>query len=152
MSKYDTALSGAIGIAPTVTPSVSIQPAKSPAPVPMVMPTVDQDDDSVFDEAESNITTLIDKGVEAFEDLVEIAKSEESPRAFEVLNSMLGTLSDLSLRLVEVQERKLKLKKLKKEVEGPAVEDAPSTVNNTMVFMGTSDDLQEMIRKRLGKE
>ena len=92
----------------------------------------------------STLYNLLKQGEEAFEDLKRIAVAEESPRSFEVLNSMLGNLSDIAVKLIEVHERKQKINR-GKEPEKQAVNNG--TVNNNTVFVGTTSDLQDMIRQ-----
>lgn len=150
MSKIDNALSTVFGI-DTIPQSsqANVVEYNPPAATPYVAPELPPEDE--FDEVKENIETLIDKGTTALESLTDIAVAEESPRAFEVLNTMLGTISDLSMKLVELEERKAKLKKLRKEISNPSDEsdNTPHTVNNSIVFVGTTDDLHDQIAKRL---
>ena len=139
MNKFDTALSNSFGI-DVVTPNEVVE-YKEPNEEDSKL-----DDD--IDSVRSNLYSLLEKGESALEDLTEIAKAEESPRAFEVLNSMLNTMSDISMKLIEIEERKAKLKKIKNENSGTL--DSPTTVNNnSVVFVGTTQELQEQIKKRL---
>jgi len=139
MNKFDTALSNSFGI-DVVTPNEVVE-YKEPTEENSQL-----DDD--IDSVRSNLYSLLEKGESALEDLTEIAKAEESPRAFEVLNSMLNTMSDISMKLIEIEERKAKLKKIKNENSNAS--DSPTTVNNnSVVFVGTTQELQEQIKKRL---
>lgn len=152
MSKIDTALSQAFGIdtipedkKPTTELAIRAEPTTDGS--------VEEDD---YDVVRANIEVLIEKGTEAMSDLADIARAEESPRAFEVLNSMLNTISDLSFKLIEIEERKTKLKKLKNEVagagSGDSSEGGSTTINNNVVFLGTTQELKEQIQKRLNGE
>jgi len=144
MSKIDNALSSVFGVESIPASSkVNIVEYNPPEVVPYSEPTVE--DDAEFDEVQETIENLIDKGTTALESLTDIAVAEESPRAFEVLNTMLGTISDLSMKLVELEERKVKLKKLRRELSNPTEEQdaTPHTVNNSVVFVGTTDDLHD---------
>lgn len=108
--------------------------------------TVDSDADTVRD----TLYDLLKQGKESFEDLHRIAVAEESPRAFEVLNSMLSNLSDIAVKLLDVHEKKAKIKKVDAKEAGaqeatPAINNG--VVNNNTVFVGTTTDLQDMIRQ-----
>lgn len=106
------------------------------------------EDNSVDSDAEAvrdTLYNLLKKGEEAFEDLKRIAVAEESPRSFEVLNSMLGQLSDIAVKLMDVHEKKNKIKKASAEPEAKAINNG--TVNNNTVFVGTTADLQQMIKR-----
>lgn len=105
--------------------------------------TVDSDADAVRD----TLYNLLKKGEEAFEDLKRIAVAEESPRSFEVLNSMLGQLSDIAVKLMDVHEKKNRIKKAATVQETATGAVNNGTVNNNTVFVGTTADLQEMIKR-----
>lgn len=105
--------------------------------------TVDSDADAVRD----TLYNLLKKGEEAFEDLKRIAVAEESPRSFEVLNSMLGQLSDIAVKLMDVHEKKNRIKKASVVQETAVGAVNNGTVNNNTVFVGTTADLQEMIKR-----
>lgn len=141
MSKIDFALSETFEISPDVKQSGNIVEHRSQ----QIPDEIDEDIDAV----RSNLYSLLEKGETAIEDLTEIAKAEESPRAFEVLNSMLNTMSDISMKLIEIEERKTKLKKLRSESNNQTEESTRTTVNNSVVFVGTTQELQEQIKNRL---
>lgn len=145
MSRYDTALSATFGVPPTPKQQVVQYPSNPPS----TTPTPDAEDDDEFDDISSNIEELLTKASDAVESLSDIAKAEESPRAFEVLNTMLTTMAALNMQLIEVQERKAKLKKLRSEVGEATSQQSPQTINNNVVFVGTTQELQQMIRQRL---
>lgn len=103
--------------------------------------TLESDADAVRD----TLYNILKQGEEAFEDLKRIAGAEESPRSFEVLNSMLSTLSDISMKLLDVHEKKAKIQKQTASPEGGPVNNG--TVNNNTVFVGTTAELQDMLKK-----
>lgn len=105
--------------------------------------------DADADAVRETLYNLLKQGEEAFGDLKRIAVAEESPRSFEVLNSMLGQLSDIAVRLMDVHEKRIKIKKASTEPTTAAINNG--TVNNNTVFVGTTADLQDMI-KRINKE
>lgn len=86
---------------------------------------------------------LLKKGEDAFTNLHQIAKAEESPRSFEVLNSMLSNLSDIAVKLMDVHEKQAKLTKAK-DTESGNVNNG--TVNNNTVFVGTTAELQQVLK------
>ena len=79
--------------------------------------------------------TLIDKGNEALEELLAVAKESESARAYEVTAQLVRTLSDTTKELLELQKSK---KEIEKEVKDP------STVNNSL-FIGSTKELQDLL-------
>jgi hypothetical protein len=99
--------------------------------------------DSIEDDAEfarQNIKTLIQKGNDAANHIVEIAKQSEHPRAFEVAAGLLKNLADMNKDLLEIQKRKHDLHQ--------------KTTNNTQninvdkaVFIGTAADLLKQLKE-----
>lgn len=141
MPKFDEALSESFDLIPVKTNDVVLYDDKKQIP-----DSIEEDIESVRE----NLYNLLEKGENALEDLSEIAKAEESPRAFEVLNSMLNTMSDISMKIIEIEERKAKIKKMNSEVNKGDSESSPTTVNNnSVVFVGTTQELQEQIKNRL---
>ena len=65
--------------------------------------------DAVEDDAEfarQNLRDLIEKGNDAAEHIIAVAKQSDHPRAFEVVAGMLKNLSDMNKDLLEIQKRK----------------------------------------------
>jgi len=82
--------------------------------------------------------TLIDKGNEALEELLAVAKESESARAYEVTAQLVRTLSDTTKELLELQKSK---KEIEKDVKDP------HTVNNSL-FIGSTKELQDLLLEK----
>lgn len=107
---------------------------------------IDSDVDDDADAVRDTLYKLLQQGSEAFEDLKRIAVAEESPRSFEVLNGMLSNLGDIATKIMEVHERKARIKK----ATAPAAGQVPinnGTVNNSTVFVGTTAELHAMMKQ-----
>ena len=96
-----------------------------------------QDD---YEASRETYKELIDKGNEAIDLMMELARDSQHPRAFEVLATLLKTQSDNNDKLLELQKR---LKQLKEPAKGSL--DKPSNVTNNNVFVGSTTDLQRFI-------
>ena len=83
---------------------------------------------------------LIEKGNDALEDLITIAKEGESPRAFEVVTQLINSLSATTKELLVLQ-------KTLKEVEGSK---AP-VKNENNLFVGSTKELQELLEMKKKK-
>lgn len=94
--------------------------------------------ESDADFARKNIRNLIEKGGFAIEDLLQVAKHSESPRAYEVAANMIKNLSDLNKDLLEVQKRKKDLVVDKSSSNGVNVDKA--------VFVGSTAELMKLIK------
>ena len=82
---------------------------------------------------------LLVKGEEALEDMIEVARATEHPRAYEVLSGMLKNVSDAGDSLIDIHKKKHDMEKK----DTPVI---PSTTNNN-VFVGSTTDLQRMLMK-----
>lgn len=100
------------------------------------------DIDTDYRYARENLYDIIENGSHALHELVEIAKSSEHPRAFEVVASLMKTLTDANKDLLEVQA---KVKKLKQEEN---IQTGPNNVTNAL-FVGSTTELQNMLKDGL---
>jgi len=83
--------------------------------------------------------SLLVKGEEALEDMIEVARATEHPRAYEVLSGMIKNVSDAGDSLIDIHKKKHDMEKK----DTPAI---PNTTNNN-VFVGSTTDLQRMLMK-----
>lgn len=107
-----------------------------------VVPATQQAEDD-FDYARKNLYDVIGKSQEALEDMIDVARQSQHPRAYEVLNQMLKNVAEISKDLIDLQKKKKEL--LKPDNEGP------QTVNNNL-FVGTTADLNRMIEEAQAKK
>ena len=102
--------------------------------------SVPQDVDNDYKYARKNLYGVIEKGTEALDTLIDLAKASEHPRAFEVVSQLTKTLVDANKDLLDIQK---KVKDLKKEDE----KEQPQQVTNAL-FVGSTAELQKMINGR----
>lgn len=91
-----------------------------------------------YDFSRDQYHKLIDKGNDALEELLAVAKESESARAYEVTAQLVRTLSDTTKELLELQKTK---KEIEKEVKDP------QTVNNSL-FIGSTKELQDLLLEK----
>jgi hypothetical protein len=94
------------------------------------------DDDAEY--ARQNLRTLIQKGNDAADHIVEIAKQSEHPRAFEVAAGLLKNLADMNKDLLEIQKRKQDLQPKQVTQQNINVDKA--------VFIGSTSELIKQLR------
>ena len=94
------------------------------------------DDD--FEYARRTYHDLLAKGSEALEEMMEVARATEHPRAFEVLSNMMKNMGDINGSLMDLHKKKKDFHKEDKPAELPN-----QTTNN--VFVGSTSDLQRML-------
>ena len=97
----------------------------------------DDDIQKDYKYARENLYDVIERGTEALDYLLEVAKSSEHPRAFEVVGSLTKTLVDANKDLLDIQK---KVKDLQKEDTAD-----PQNVTNAL-FVGSTSDLQKLIK------
>jgi hypothetical protein len=95
----------------------------------------DIDTDTNF--ARENIKQLINKGNKSLEELSTVANQSESPRAYEVLATMMKNLADMNKDLLELQKRKRDLQP-KESTQNLNIDKA--------VFVGSTAELVKMIK------
>lgn len=124
-----------------------VEPVLSDVKLPSVQSEIAPGDDGVIEDAglaRENIRSMLDIGNRALENAYEVAVNSESPRAYEVLSSMLKTMADMNSQLLDIHEKKKKA--LTKT--GTA---QPQNVTNNVAFVGTTADLNRIIMERLSK-
>ena len=97
-----------------------------------------------YDYTRGNLYSIIEKGQEALNGVLELAQESEQPRAYEVAGQLIKSVSDATDKLMDLQ------KKLK-DVEEDKVVKGPSTVNNAL-FVGSTAELAKMLKDGLNKD
>lgn len=97
--------------------------------------------DNDFEYARRTYHDILAKGSAAIDDMMEVARATEHPRAFEVLSTMMKTLSDVNGNLLDLHKKKKDIRK--KEIERGAL-PAGNTTNNNL-FVGSTTDLQRFL-------
>src|SRR6056300_1069782 len=96
------------------------------------------DVDNDYKYSRENYYNLIEKGQEAIEGILEVAKEGQHPRAYEVAGNLIKSVADTVDKLQDLQK---KLKDLK---------ELPKTANNNIknaLFVGSTAELQKMLKK-----
>ena len=115
------------------------KPKKEIVKAERVVPAVTEDDsESDFQYARENLYNLIERGTDGLEELIEIAKQSEHPRAFEVVQQTIGQLTTTNKEL-------LNLHKTKKDIK--VEKGGPTSVNNNL-FVGSTAELQKMLKAK----
>ena len=119
----------------------SAEEAKLPVVLPQSKPGLSDDQQDDFDLARETLRSLIHKGQNTLDDLVELAKNSEHPRNYEVAGQIMKTLSDTAKDLLELQKRAQTLKQPDEVTPNKQI----GTQNN-IVFTGSTTDLMKMLR------
>ena len=118
------------------TPELKPEPSST-----RILPKTDgKDDDIDYNYARENYYNLIERNQDAVEEMLEIAKQSEHPRAFEVVGQLIKSGLDANKELMA-------LHKTKKEL---SMEKGPSQVTNQAVFVGSTAELQKLLKVKRG--
>ena len=116
-----------------------IQPEVVEKKIEKVRESVD-DVNKDYEYTRGNLYSLIEKGQEAINGILELAQESEMPRAYEVAGQLIKNVADATDKLMELQ------KKLK-DVEEEKQAKGPSTVNNAL-FVGSTADLAKLLKSK----
>jgi len=97
-----------------------------------------------YEYTRGNLYSIIEKGQEAINGILELAQESDQPRAYEVAGQLIKSVSDATDKLMDLQ------KKLK-EVNAEEKEKGPSTVNNAL-FVGSTAELAKMLKSGLKED
>ena len=117
-----------------VTPGVLTKPDR------LTKSDIDKD----YEYTRGNLYSIIEKGQEAINGILELAEDSQMPRAYEVAGQLIKSVSDATDKLMDLQ------KKLK-DVEEETKQKGPSTVNNAL-FVGSTAELQKLLKNGLPKD
>ena len=124
MSGLDKAFETVETVSAEVTPERT-QPVKGKDEV--------QDD---YEYARSNLYSLVDKGQEAVNGALDLAMSSDHPRAYEVAGQLIKNVGDVADKLMALQKDRKAVKE----------ESAKKVVTNNSLFVGSTADLQKMLK------
>ena len=137
MSKLEDNVNEILGIEKKEN-SVQVSDFEQPAPVPRKIDETKTDVDNDYEHSRDNYYNLIDKGNQAIEGILDIAKEGQHPRAYEVAGQLIGQVAQVTDKLQDLQKKLKDLKELPKT--------ANTNIKNAL-FVGSTHELQKMLRK-----
>jgi hypothetical protein len=136
MTSSDNIINQALGIIDPVEKAFAETAVTIPRKISQSSITED-DIDNDYKYQRENLYNLMERGQDAIDGILELAKEGEHPRAYEVALNGIKQVADVTDKLVELQE---KMKRLK---EVPS--NAPKSVTNAL-FVGSTAELQKMLK------
>ena len=98
----------------------------------------DDDISKDYRYARENLYDVIERGTEALDYLLELAKASEHPRAYEVVGTLTKTLVEANKDLLEIQKKV-------KDLQAEDKKESPQNVTNAL-FVGSTAELQKLIK------
>jgi hypothetical protein len=105
-----------------------------------VLKKVTDDVDQDYDYTRANLYSLIEKGQESLNGIMELAGESASPRAYEVAGQIIKSVADTTDKLMELQKKV-------KEIDEDKVK-GPSQVTNNALFVGSTSDLSKILKEQ----
>jgi hypothetical protein len=140
MTKLEDKVNDILGITPKdEKPTLESVIKISNPSVPRVQDTSKSDIDNDYKYSRDNYYNLIEKGQEAIEGILEIAKEGQHPRAYEVAGALIANVAQTVDKLQDLQK---KLKDLK-----AATKSASPQIKNAL-FVGSTAELQKMLKNK----
>ena len=110
-------------------------------PMKPVPPKVEKDDiKKDYEYTRANLYSLIEKGQEAINGIMELAGESASPRAYEVAGQLIKSVADTTDKLADLQ------KKLK-DLEEDNSSKGPNSVTNNALFVGSTSELSKLLKQ-----
>ena len=94
-----------------------------------------------YEYARGNMYSIIEKGQEALNGILELAQETESPRAYEVVGQLIKNVSDSTEKLIELQKKLKDIEEVKHSI-------GPTGVTNA-IFVGSTTELSKILKGRL---
>ena len=121
----------------------NITPEVIEEPKPVVKEKPDRltknDVEKDYDYTRGNLYSIIEKGQEAIDGILELAQETEQPRAYEVAGQLIKSVSDATDKLMDLQK---KLKDVEEE------KTKTTNVTNNALFVGSTSDLAKLIKQQ----
>ena len=93
-----------------------------------------------YEYTRANLYSLIEKGQEAINGIMELAGESDSPRAYEVAGQLIKSVGDVTDKLIDLQ------KKLK-DVEDESTKTTTNNVTNNALFVGSTAELSKLLKQ-----
>ena len=139
MSNQTDILDNVLGVTDVVeTTTRDVTPPK-----PVLVPETklnEEDIDNDYKYQRENFYRLVERGQDAIDGILELARESEHPRTYEVAGQLIKSVADVTEKLGDLQTKMKKLKEVPNS--------APKNVTNAL-FVGSTAELQKMLK---GKE
>ena len=118
---------GITDVVETATSTVTLPQVRKP----------DEETDNDYKYQRENFYRLVERGQDAIDGILELAKESEHPRSYEVAGQLIKNVADVTEKLGDLQEKMRKLKEVPNS--------APKNVTNAL-FVGSTAELQKMLK------
>jgi archaellum component FlaC len=96
-----------------------------------------------YEYTRGNLYSLIEKGQEAINGILELAQESEMPRAYEVAGQLIKSVADATDKLMDLQKKR-------KDIEEDKISKGPTNVTNAL-FVGSTAELSKLLKNGLNQ-
>jgi hypothetical protein len=138
MSKLEDSVNEILGLEKKEN-KIAVADFEQPIPVPRKIDEKKTDIDNDYDYSRENYYNLIEKGQQAIEGILDIAKEGQHPRAYEVAGQLIGQVAQVTDKLQDLQKKLKDLKEVTKKSD--------TKIQNAL-FVGSTAELQKMLQAK----
>jgi hypothetical protein len=135
MNDFDKNMADVFDIIPT---TIKQEKKSMPLSTKYNEPDLKQDLTDAYQQSKENLQGIIDQGSEAMEEILNIAKAGQHPRAFEVYGTLLKNMVDANKELLNIQKQMRDMDEDKKKQSGTTIDKA--------IFVGSTAELNKLIK------
>ena len=139
MGKLEDKVNNILGIKEESTPVADLMLQEKSVPVPRVEDPKKDDIENDYKYSRENYYNLIERGQDAIQDILDVAKEGQHPRAYEVAGALIKNVADTVDKLQDLQSKLSKLK------------DVPNKTTNNIknaLFVGSTAELQKHLKDK----
>ena len=137
MKNTDDVLDEVLGVLDPVEKELGLNKIDIPVPV-ISRPSKEKEDvDADYEYQRENFYNLIEKGQDAIQGILNVAKESDHPRGYEVAGNLIKQVAEVTEKLGDLQEKMKRLKEVPNS--------APKNVTNAL-FVGSTAELQKMLK------
>jgi len=136
MNEFEKKMAEVFDIVPTE--KVVAEPVEKKDLVPVNPETLNDDLGDAYQQSKENLQELIDQGKEAMEEILQIAKVGQHPRAFEVYGTLLKNVVDANKELLAIQKQMREMSGVKNKEQSTNIDKA--------IFIGSTAELNKLIK------
>jgi len=124
----------------TETSIVDISTKETSVEIQQVSNEEQQDIKKDYAYSRGQLYSLIEKGQEAINGILEVAGEGGSPRAYEVAGQLIKSVGDVTDKLVDLQKKM-------KDLEDDSTKSMTNNVTNNAVFVGSTSELSKLLKQ-----
>ena len=141
MNKFDKNMADFFDVQATEPTEIfpNKEPIKPIVSVKYKKPDIEEDLGDAYQQSKENLQGIIDQGKEAMEEILNIAKAGQHPRAFEVYGTLLKNMVDANKELLNIQKQMREMDEEKKKGKG-------DTNIDKAIFVGSTTELSKFLK------